>query len=273
MKIVAICFALTCGLVAPQGFAQSNDENSLSRAELNRGVEAYKSGHYAEAVQHFEQALKLDPENQNAELYLGTAYLIQWVPGADSAANAQNYDLAQRHFKAVLAKDARNELALAMLASMAYNSAMARNGEEKTAALQEAKRWNERRIEVNPRGGEPYYYIGVIDWATSFTPVSRARTEAKMKPSDRRPLDDSAVRKQLHAQYADIVQEGLSNLEKCLAIDHENEDAMSYVNLLLRVKATLEDDAGAAQTDYAQADVWATKAIETKKKKAAGVQQ
>ena len=73
-------------------------------------MQAYKSGRYPEAVQHFKQALTLDPENQNAELYLGTAYFIQWVPGADAAANARNYDLAQLHFKAVLAKDARNEL-------------------------------------------------------------------------------------------------------------------------------------------------------------------
>ena len=43
---------------------------------------------------------------------------------------------------------------------------------------------------------------------------------------------------------------------------------MSYINLLLRKKADLEDTADAAKADIAQAEDWANKAIEMKKIKA-----
>ena len=43
---------------------------------------------------------------------------------------------------------------------------------------------------------------------------------------------------------------------------------MSYINLLLRKKADLEDSPDAAKADIAQAEDWANKAIDTKKIKA-----
>ena len=261
MKTVAICFALTCGFSALPGFAQNN--------EMNQGVEAYKSGHYAEAVQHFEQALRLDPGNQNAELYLATAYYVQWVPGATATDNSKNYDLAQQHFKNLLEKNSRNDVALAMMASMSYSSAMAGSPEQKAAALEESRKWNQRRIEADPRIAEPYYYLGVIDWAKSYTPVANARTAAHMEWTEHGPLKDVTVRAELKAKYLDVIEDGISNLTKCLAIDHEQEDAMTYLNLLLRTKSALEDSNSAAEADTRQADIWVQKALEIKQKKAA----
>jgi tetratricopeptide (TPR) repeat protein len=268
MKNLAIWLIVT-GLLNAAAQPQSNNARLQSRDELNQGVQAYKDGHYAEAVQHFKKALILDPANQNVELFLATAYFIQWVPGADLPDNTQNYALAKEHFEAVLERDAKNELALAMLAAMAYNSAQAGTPEQKAAALDEAKRWNERRIEVNPTNAEPYYYLGVISWSKAYAPVSKARVEAHMKSTDHRPLEDSVMRGQLQTKYWEIVQEGLDNLKTCLEIDPRNEDAMSYTTLLFRVKATLEDDAGNSEGDFAEAEIWMNKALETKKEKAA----
>ena len=55
--------------------------------------------------------------------------------------------------------------------------------EQKTAALEEAKKWNERRIEVDPKDAEAYYYLGVINWAQAFTPIQTARVQLSMKPA------------------------------------------------------------------------------------------
>ena len=52
-----------------------------------------------------------------------------------------------------------------------------------------------------------------------------------MKWTDLMTLEDSTVRKLLQAEYGDIIQEGLSSLDKCLAIDQEHEDAMLYLVL------------------------------------------
>jgi len=239
-----------------------------SRDQLNQGVQSYKNGKYADAVKHFQQAVELDPDNQNAQLYLATSYYIQWVPGAENPDNLKNHDMAAQVFNSVLKKEPNNPLALAMMASMAYNAAGAGTPDQKTAALEDAKKWNMRRIEANPKDAEPYYYLGVIEWARAFTPIQTARIGVKMAPTEPGPIKDTKVREEMKGKYGQSVDDGIDNLRKCLAIDRENEDAMSYINLLLRKKADLEDTPEAAKADIAQAEDWYNKSIDTKKMKA-----
>lgn len=240
-----------------------------SRDHMNNGVQAYKNNHYAEAVKQFKQAVELDPSNQNAELYLATAYMIQWVPGVAAPDNQKNFDMAKTTFDQVLQKDPSNSLALASRASMAYQSAISGTPEEKNAALEEAKKWNLRRIEVDPKESEPYYYLGVIDWAQAFTPIQTARVELHMKGDDPGPIKDEKVKADLKEKYSKAIDDGIANLKKCLDVDKENEDAMSYMNLLLRKKADLEDSPDAAKADIAQAEDWSNRSLEMKKTKAA----
>lgn len=239
-----------------------------SRDEMNKGVQAYRANHYSEAVNHFKKAVEYDPNNQNARLYLATSYMIQWIPGAESPDNKKNYEMARKTFEEVLKKDPKNSLALASMASMAYNAASAGNPDQKLAALEEAKKWNERRIEVNPNDAEAYYYLGVIDWAEAFPPLQTARVQERMSPSDPGPIKDPKLRAQLKAKYEKLIDEGIQNLKKCLSIDKENEDAMSYLNLLLRKKADLEDSPEASKADIAQAEDWSNKSLDMRRIKA-----
>jgi tetratricopeptide (TPR) repeat protein len=257
---VASCAAL---IVLSTGCAKLK-----SRDEMNKGVQAYRANHYAEAVNHFKQAVELDPTNQNARLYLATSYMIQWVPGAESPDNKKNFDMAQRTFNDVLSKEPTNSLALASMASMAYNSASSGTDEQKKAALDEAKKWNERRVEADPKDSEAYYYLGVINWASAFPAVRSARAEQKMKADDPGPIKDEKVRDDLKTKYGKNIEDGMQNLQKCLAIDKENEDAMSYLNLLLREKADIEDSPDAAKADVAQAEDWSNKSLDMKRIKA-----
>ena len=239
-----------------------------SRDQMNQGVMAYKNNHYTQAVTHFKDAVRLDPSNQNAQLYLATSYMIQWVPGAESPDNTKNYQAAQTEFNKILSSDPKNSLALASLASMAYNNASAGTPEQKAAAMEEAKKWNLRRIEVDPKDSEAYYYLGVIDWAQAFTPIQTARVEQRMKADDPGPIKDQKVRDALKEKYGQEITDGIDNLQKCLNIDKENEDAMSYMNLLLRKKADIEDTPDAAKADIAQAEDWSNKSLDMKKIKA-----
>jgi tetratricopeptide (TPR) repeat protein len=244
-----------------------------SRDEMNQGVQAYRNNHYPQAVAHFKRAVQLDPENQNAQLYLATSYMIQWVPGADSPDNKKMYDAAVQEFNHVLQNDPKNTLALASLASIAFNSASSGTPDQRNAALEEAKKWNLRRIEVDPRDSEAYYYLGVIDWAQAYQPIINVRIEQKMASTDPGPIKDPKVRAQYQDKYAKIIDDGLANLKKCLDIDKENEDAMSYVNLLLRRKADLEDSPEAAKADVAQAEDWSNRSLDMKKIKASRPQK
>ena len=262
-KSKLLTFAFGAGLV----LLTTGCEKLKSRDHMNKGVQAYKNLKYADAVKHFQEAVQLDPANENAQLYLATSYMTQWVPGVDAPDNKKNYDMAKQEFQNILKKEPNNSLALASLASMAYNSAAAGSQEQKTAALEEAKRWNQRRIEANPKEPEAYYYLGVISWLQARPSIQEARINTKMGPNDV-IIKDPKVKQQLQAKYLAMINEGIDNVRKCLDLDKENEDAMSYLNLLLREKADLENSQDAAHADIAQAEDWANKSTDMKRIKA-----
>jgi tetratricopeptide (TPR) repeat protein len=242
-----------------------------SRDQMNQGVQAFKNNKYAEAVQHFKKAVELDPENLNAQSYLATSYWIQWVPGADSPENKRNYEMAQTEFKKVLQRDPNNEQALASMASMAYNTATSAppdKPELRKAAFEEARKWNERRIEVNPKDAEAYYYLGVIDYYDALGDIQNARVQEKLPPTDPGPLKDKKVKEELKNKYEKTIDNGIEQLKKALAIDKENEDAMSYINLLLREKATLADSPEQAKALTTEANDWMEKSLNMKRIKA-----
>ncbi len=256
--------ALLCsGLIVLSGCAKLQ-----SRDEMNHGVQAFKNNHYAEAVKHFKDAVRLDPENENAQAYLATSYFIQWVPGADSPDNKKNYEMAQQEFQNILKKDPSNSQALASMANMAYNSATAGSADQRKAAFEEARKWNQRRIEVDPKDAEAYYYLGVIDYYDALGDISTARVTEKISPNDPGPLKDPKVRADLKEKYEKSIDTGLEQLKKALTIDKENEDAMSYVNLLLREKAALVDSPDQAKALSNEANDWMEKSLNMKRVKA-----
>jgi tetratricopeptide (TPR) repeat protein len=239
-----------------------------SRDEMNRGVQAYKNAKYVDAVNHFKSAVELDPTNQNAQLYLATSYMTQWVPGADSPENNRAQKAATREFMKVLEKDPQNKIALASLASMSYSQAGFGTPEQKASALDEAKKWNLKRIEVDPNDAEAYYSLGVIAWAQAYPNIQTERAKLRLAGDDPGPIKDKKVKAELQEKYGKIIDDGMNALDKAINIDKENDDAMTYLNLLLRKKADLEETPEAAKADVAKAEDWANKSLDIKKVKA-----
>src|SRR6478736_7360845 len=73
-----------------------------ARDQLNKGVQSFKNAKYEEAINHFQEAVKLDPSLLNARLYLATAYAQQYIPGADTPDNNKMAEQAIDEFKKVL---------------------------------------------------------------------------------------------------------------------------------------------------------------------------
>ena len=240
-----------------------------SRDQLNRGVAAYKSARDAEAIENFKTAIALDPANPNARLYLATAYMTQWIPGAESPENVQLATQAKKEFEEVLSKDPKDKVALASLASLAFNQSSSLSGDEKNAKLDEARDWNQKLIQADPKNKEAYYSLGVIAWSKWYPVLGKTRAELGMKPEDPGPIKDKKIREQLSQQYSGIIQEGIDNLNKALEVDPEYDDAMAYLNLLIRERADLADSPDQYKEQIKVADDWVQKALETKKKKAA----
>ena len=235
-----------------------------SRAVVNRGVAAFKAARYREAVAFFQQAVSLDPNAVNPHLYLGTALMSQWIPGLSSPENDAFARSAETEFKRVLELDPINQVAIASLASLTYNSAPALKGEEKMRKFDEAMDWYKRLATVSPTNKEAPYSMGVIAWAKWYPALMSARASLNMKPEDPGPLP-AAQKQSLKAQYDALLEEGIENLNRALLIDPNYSDAMAYMNLLIRERADLRDTTAEYAADVAVADSWVQKALASKK--------
>jgi tetratricopeptide (TPR) repeat protein len=256
-------------------FLASGCEKLKARDNLNRGVQAYRNAKYSEAVEFFKKSVDLDPNFTVARLYLATAYMSQYIPGADSPENAQMAKAAEDNFHKVLDQN-KNEgkpedkLAVASLASLHYSQAQGiPTLEAKLKKLDEAREWYEKLTQVDPQNKEAYYSLGVIVWAKWYPRLMEARAKMGMRPEDPGPLKDKKIREELKTQWSGTIEDGLKNLEKALAIDPQYDDAMAYMNLLIRERADLADSSDAYKKDVEVADNWVQKTMETKKIKAA----
>lgn len=259
---------VVAGVAALSLFATGCDK-LRSRDHLNKGVQAFKSAKYTQAVDHFKEAVQLDPEFQNARLYLATAYMSQYIPGADSPENVQNAQAAEQEFLKVLEKEPNNSVAISSLASLHYNQAQGNQPpEKKKAKFDEAEKWYQRLAEVEPNNKEAYYSLGVITWGRWYPELMGARAKLSMKPEDPGPIKDKKVREELKAKWGPVVEDGIKQLEKALQVDPEYDDAMAYLNLLIRERADLADTPEQYKADIQTADNWVQKALETKKIKA-----
>ena len=243
-------------------------EKLKARDNLNKGVQAFKSAKYNNAVEHFKEAVRLDPEFPTARLYLATAYMSQYIPGADSPENMQNAKAAEQEFLRVLEKDPKNALAVESLASLHYNQAQGGSIEQKMKKLDEAAQWYTKLSQVDPNNKTAYYSLGVITWAKWYPKLMEARNKLGMKPEDPGPIKDKKVKDELKTQWLDTINQGIQNLEKALQIDPEYDEAMAYMNLLIRERADLADSPEAYKKDIEVADNWVQKALDTKKIKA-----
>jgi len=230
-----------------------------ARDYLNLGVNAFKTGNYPVAVEHFKAAIALDPNFDVARLYLATAYVQQFIPGTETPENRKYADAAVDEFSTVLQKDPRNLLATQSMASLYYNLKDFRNAEE----------WNRKVLSLDPNNKEAYYTLGVIPWTEFIGADREARQHEQMRPEDPAPLNNAYEREALKAKYWQPLTEGIENEKRALAIDPEYENAMAYLNLLIRYRADLDDSKEQAQADVREADDWVMKALQAQKRKAA----
>ncbi len=79
-----------------------------ARDQMNQGVAAFRNAKYNDAVEHFKQASSLEPDNPNARAYLATAYMVQWIPGAESPENVAFADKAKEEFNNILKQDPKS---------------------------------------------------------------------------------------------------------------------------------------------------------------------
>src|SRR5580658_8605044 len=88
--------------------SMSGCDKLAARDQLNKGVDAYKSARYEEAIGHFQKATQLDPSLPMAKTYLATALAQNVVPGLETPENLKTAEQSIAIFQEVLDKDPKD---------------------------------------------------------------------------------------------------------------------------------------------------------------------
>jgi tetratricopeptide (TPR) repeat protein len=240
-----------------------------ARDLLNKGVAAFKNAQFDTAVEDFKQAKELDPDLLNARLYLATAYASQYIPGAPSDENMRHGQEAIAEYRSVLEKAPNNMSAIDGLASILYQMAGQPFDAKK---FEESKKYHEQHIALKPQDPQPYYSIGVIDWALAYrgntemrADYNRAHINKQVKDTDPLPPD---VRKEYTEKYQAMVDDGIKSLQTAIQLKPDYDDAMTYLNLLYRRKADMVESSAERDALTKQADDLLDKVKEIKQKRA-----
>ncbi len=249
--------AALAAVLAAMVLSMSGCNRLAARDQLNKGVDAYKSGKYEEAIGHFQKATELDPTLPMAKTYLGTALSQNIVPGLDTPENLKTADQAISIFQEVLAKNPNDVNSLKQVAGIYFN----------IKKLDDAKTWQKKVLAVDPKDPEAAYTVGVIDWTQAHENVLKALVPAGINDDgEGNAKAPKKIMEQIKEQNAPLVDEALQYLNQAVQNRPNYDDAMAYLNLVYRRKADLDFGNDAARKDdLAKAEEWRTKAMGTRK--------
>ena len=256
---------LTLAAVALALFSSVGCDKLKARDQLNKGVKAYKDNHYEEAINHFQQAVQLDPALINARMYLATAYVSQYIPGVEDPDNLRTAQQAIDEYKRVIDMNPSRDQKVNSAKGIAYLYLNEKKWDD-------AKKYYRMASDLDPNDAEPYYSVGVIDWSACYAPRMEARAKLGMKPDEHlsgKNKDQKKVCDEMKVKNGPAIQEGIDSLDKAIKLRDDYDDAMAYMNLMYRERADVEcDDEAARAADLKTADGWVDKAMDAKKAKA-----
>jgi tetratricopeptide (TPR) repeat protein len=251
-RITALAVVLA-GMV----LSMSGCNRLAARDQLNKGVEAYKGAHYEEAINHFQRATQLDPSLPMAKSYLATALAQNVVPGLDTK---DNLDMAQQAigmFQEVLTKDPHDVNSMKQVAGIEFS----------IKRLDDAKGWQKKVLQEDPKDPEAAYTVGVIDWMEAHQNTLSALAPAGLNDDgEGNAKAPKKIMEPLKTKNAPLVEEALQYLNQAVANRPNYDDAMAYLNLIYRRKADVDfGNEGARKDDLAKAEDWRTKAMGVRK--------
>jgi len=253
---------LTLATVALALFSAVGCNKLKARDQLNKGVKAYKDNHYEQAIDHFQQAVQLDPALLNARMYLATAYVSQYIPGVESPDNIRTAQSAIEEYQKVIDANPSRDQKVNSAKGIAYLYLNEKKWDD-------AKKYYRMASDLDPNDAEPYYSVGVIDWTACYQPRMEERAKLGMKPDEHlsaKNKDQKKVCEELKAKNGPTIQEGIDSLNKAIQLRPNYDDAMAYMNLMYRERADVEcDDEAARSDDLKTADHWVDETMRVKK--------
>jgi tetratricopeptide (TPR) repeat protein len=241
-------------VLAVLAISMSGCDKLKARDQLNKGVASFKAGKYEEAINHFQNASKLDPNLPTAKEYLGTALSMNVVANLDTPENLKTAHQAIDIFQEVLTQHPDDVNSMKGIASLYFN----------IQDLNKAKEWQKKVLAVDPKDPEAAYTVGVIDWTEAH------KNLLKLINNDDGVGNVKALTKatcsEIQAENAPLVEEGLKYLDTAIQNRPSYDEAMAYMNLTYRRKADVDcGNEPARKDDVAKAMEWSQKAMGTRK--------
>jgi tetratricopeptide (TPR) repeat protein len=190
-------------------------------------------------------------------LYLATAYAQQVVPGLDSPDNEKTAQMAINGFQQVLQQHPNEITPLKQIAALYFD----------LNKFDQAKQWQLKVLQADPKDAEAAYTIGVIDWTLAYKNAVKALNSVGLQDNgDGNPKMPKKICDQIKTENTDLVNEGVEYLQKAVDLRPNYDDAMSYLNLMYRRKADFAcGNKTEIQTDIAQAQNWVHQAMDARK--------
>src|SRR6202140_3174856 len=193
-------------------FSSVGCDKLRARDQLNKGVGAYKNNHYEQAIDHFQQAVRLDPSLINARMYLATAFVSQYIPGVDSPDNLRTAQQAIDEYQRVIDANPSRDQKVNAAKGIAYLYLNEKKWDD-------AKKYYRMASDLDPNDPEPYYSVGVIDWTACYQPRMEERAKLGMKPEENlnpKNKDQAKVCSELKEKNGPSISEGIENLNKAI---------------------------------------------------------
>ena len=251
-RLVLMGGLLVCLAIA--GMAQ--DEAKVSaRDEVNEGVQAFQQAHYEDAIEHFEQAVTLDPDLMQAKMYLAATYLQVFEPGVDTPENVIWATKALDQYSEILRSSPGD---IDSLKGVAYLKLQLNN-------FDEARETYARAIALAPNDPELLYAAAVANWSVANRDITAEK--AKLDAESEYSLILSEGCSDVRAKSLTVIDNGIAMLNKAISLRKDYIDAMTYMNMLYRLRAELEcGNKKSFKADIKQSDEWADRAAAARKK-------
>lgn len=224
-----------------------------AKSALNDGARAYKSADFKQAEAEFRRALELNPDQDNARMYLARSIERQYKPtGVNTPENDRKAQEALAAYRDILQRDSGNDAAYSGVTRLL--GYLKQTDEQRQFVTQRA---NQESL-ANDKRSEAFIFLASKKWRCANDineqPTSKqtVQRDGKTMIEFKKPANETDFQ-----QAQQCATEGLSFAERAVSLDPTNELAWSFkANLLLeRAKiAQMEGNAQAKADFERQAD-------------------
>lgn len=230
---------------------------------MKKGNQYYNAKHYEEAVESYKKVIEHQPEYKEAQFNLGLAYLSLYQPGSTHEKDIGYSQGAIKAFKDYLKLEPESEKVKNFLVEICQKS---NNHEEairffeeehskhpddvrtiglianlytKIGEVDEALKWLQKRVDLEPENPEAYYSFAQTSWARSYNHMDLS----------------------LEERYA-VLDKGLAAADKAVQLKPDYWEALTSKNLILRQKALVDPSPAQRLLFSQEADQYQKRAME-----------